>query len=187
MSQIFCVRREATIGLAVLQKDSYNNISLMAIYPDTGDKVSDFAEALQALIEKYGVTKIWVSPLSEGEPSASELHEFRNVGDRITVRQVKSLIKPLSGRIARAELLKSGSLDESRHYRQSAKLGERIQRLGDRAECPPDLEAYLSGLILVESDSDELTDDSLGSVDPFCQDFTGYRSTTIGGAEYRQI
>lgn len=164
MSQIFCIRREMVIGMAVLFR-SGDKITLFDLSLQSVDGASDFSEELNRLIEKHAVNTVWVNKPDDGEGDVKELAEFRELKEGVKLREMKRTIKPVSGRIAREQLLKKGNLDES-PYEQSAKLDARIRKLTERSEPPADIQAYLSGLELVKeylSDLEPEDGSALGS------------------------
>lgn len=148
MSQIFCVRTEVNIGLAVLLRYG-DSVVLCDTYSSSSAGIGEFPSFLRSLIRKHAVKKIFVSPLLEGEPVPRSLFEFRNVPEHVEITQMRYIIRPISGRMARAQLLRAGQLDEASDYEQSAKLQARIERIDDQ-NIPPDIHAYLIGLVLVE-------------------------------------
>ena len=165
MSQIFCIRREMVIGLAVLFKQG-DKITLLDLSLQSVDGSADFPEELNRLIEKHAVNTVWVNKPEEGEGNLKELAEFRQLPKDIKPQAMKRTVKPVSGRIAREQLLKKENLDESL-YEQSAKLDARIRNLSERSEPPADVQAYLSGLELAEDYQAELEPEDgslLGSV-----------------------
>lgn len=148
MSQIFCIRREMVIGIAVLFR-SGDKITLFDLSLQSVDGAADFSEELNHLVQKHSVNTVWVNKPEEGEGDVKDLAEFRELTKGVNLRAMKRTIKPVSGRIAREQLLKKGNLDES-PYEQSAKLDARIRKLTERSEPPADIQAYLCGLELAE-------------------------------------
>jgi len=157
-SQIFCVREENSIGLAVLilvEKKIY--------LLDTHYGFRKFRKNLQQLIKKHSVSEIWINQLGGDEGNPRELSAFKEVPSSVAIAQMKKVVKPVDGRIERDELLAADKLDEERFYAQHQKLVKRIER--ESPKPPADIAAYFCGLVLIEP-PDELVD-CIGSFDPY--------------------
>ena len=171
MSQIFCERTLTGLGLAVVHKGQDEKLMLLALYPEQGDSLDDFPEALNKLIAEHKVTSISVTPMTEGEGHVSDIPELQGIPDDVEVCEVRKIVKPLSGRIARATMLKAGLVDETTEYKQADKLSERISRIDKADTVAPDLAAYMSAVVLAEAEYFG-EDMDLGSFDTTPNDIT---------------
>ena len=151
-TQLFCVRKEAAIGLAVVLVDlDSREITLLKTHLAFGDSIDDFPKDLADIVSRFQVSKIFVSPLREQpRPKLRDLQAFKKISREIDLREMDYFVSQADGKMAWTEARNSGKLKDDLVYEQLKKLRARIKRIDGKSDLSPDVHACLCAVALAK-------------------------------------
>lgn len=157
MSQLFYVRRENDLGLAIIDFEYDGTLKLLDLYPKSDSDLDNFVNDLSALVRQHGVEQVYATSPNEPGLRPRDYSELKHLPEVLDVAPASKPVPPIEGRIARHRLKQNEAIDET-PYSEHKKLSARIDRSKEASTVGADLEAYFYAIVLASPPDDDVSE-----------------------------